>query len=370
VDEEFTQIVTLARDAQFAQDDRLHCLEFTDGIEIGRRHVIGPTGVRIGRTPPSDVILTDSQVSRSHCTVIPRDGQLIVNDLNSTNGTFVDGARLTAPTVLPVGSILQVGSRMFKHEWRTRSEIAQSEEMERELRRAASYVQAMLPPPVREGAIRADWFYQPSARLGGDGFGYGTLRDDLTYCYLIDVAGHGTGAAMHGVAVMNQLRQRTLPNTDMADPAAVLTTLNQLFQMDGHDGLYFTIWYGVYRPSLRRIDYASAGHHAAYIVPADRSESIPLRTKNGIIGALPGMVYKADIAEVPLGASLYLFSDGVFEIVTKDGQEWGIQDFLPLLLNEPVDGLTESQRLFREISEISRPGGLDDDFSLVVATFD
>ena len=54
----------------------------------------------------------------------------------------------------------------------------------------------------------------------------------------------------------------------------------------------------------------------------------------------------------------------------EDGEEWGIQDFLPSLLDEPVEGLTESQRLFRLIRETSRPGGLDDDFSLVVATFD
>src|ERR1700742_170019 len=107
VDDEFTQIVTLARDTDLPTDDRLHCLEFTDGIEIGRRHVIGPAGVRIGRLPPSDLVLADSQVSRSHCTVIPRDGKLVVNDLNSTNGTFVDGVRVTDPVELPVGSVLQ-----------------------------------------------------------------------------------------------------------------------------------------------------------------------------------------------------------------------------------------------------------------------
>lgn len=370
MEEEFTQIVTLARDAELATDDRLHCLEFTDGIEIGRRFVIGPVGVRIGRTPPSDVILTDTQVSRSHCTVIPRDGKLVVTDLKSTNGTFIDGVRLTQPAELPVGSILQVGGRLFKHEWRTRSEIAQSEELERELRRAASYVQALLPETMREGPIRADWLYQPSARLGGDAFGYGQLGSDHHVCYLIDVAGHGAGAAMHGVAVMNQLRQRALPDTDMTDPAQVLGTLNRLFQMDGHDGLYFTMWYGVYCLSSRRLDFASAGQHPAYLIPADRAGMEPLRTRNGIIGAMPETSYRAESVEVPHGASLYLFSDGVFEIVTRNGEEWGLQDFLPSLLAAPAEGLTETQRLFREVREKARPGGLDDDFSLVVLTYE
>src|SRR3954447_24750131 len=97
VDDEFTQIVTLARDTDVPTDDRLHYLEFSDGIETGRRLVVGLAGVRIGALPQSDLVLADSQVSRSHCTVIPRDGRLVVNDLNSTNGTFVDGVRVTAP---------------------------------------------------------------------------------------------------------------------------------------------------------------------------------------------------------------------------------------------------------------------------------
>src|SRR5215813_6049091 len=115
MDDEFTQIVTLARDAEFAIEERLHCLEFNDGLEIGRRYIIGPVGVRIGRTPPSDVILADSEVSRSHCTVIPRDGKLVVTDLKSTNGTYIDGVRVTDSAILPVGSVLQVGGRFLKH---------------------------------------------------------------------------------------------------------------------------------------------------------------------------------------------------------------------------------------------------------------
>jgi sigma-B regulation protein RsbU (phosphoserine phosphatase) len=95
-----------------------------------------------------------------------------------------------------------------------------------------------------------------------------------------------------------------------------------------------------------------------------------MRTKNGLIGAIPGKTYKADSITVPPGASIYLFSDGVFEIVTIDGLQWGLQDFLPLLRKPPIEGLTECQRLYREVAKTARPGGLDDDFSLLVMTFD
>lgn len=59
-------------------------------------------------------------------------------------------------TVLPVGSVLQVGKRLLKHEWRTRSEINHSNEIDRELERAASYVKAW-PPKRDEGPIMVDW---------------------------------------------------------------------------------------------------------------------------------------------------------------------------------------------------------------------
>lgn len=366
---EQTQIVTLARDLDLVTGDRLHCLEFVDGGEVEICHVVGPLGLRIGRTPPADVVLGDSEVSRSHCLVALKDGELYVSDLGSTNGTFVDGHRITASTIIPVGSTLHVGKRVLKHEWRTRNEIEQHDQFDRELQRASSYVQALLPPPSREGLIQSDWIYQPSARLGGDAFGYGQLSEDQFIGYLVDVAGHGAGAAMHGVAVMNQLRQHTLPDTDMAQPAQVLGTLNKLFQMEEHAGLYFTIWYGVYDMRTRRLDYASGGHHAAYLVTADRKHAIPVQTRNVVIGAVPGMGFKQGSIDVPVGASLYVFSDGVFEIIGRDGRQWAIEDFVQLILQLPIEGTSESQRLYQAVRNSAQPGPLDDDFSLVVLTF-
>lgn len=294
----------------------------------------------------------------------------MVTDLGSTNGTFVDGVRVVEPTPLPVGAVLRVGRQSLKHEWRTRQEILHSDQLDRELEEACSYVRALLPAPISEGEIRADWAYQPCAKLGGDAFGYTALSDHQFAAYLIDVSGHGAGAALHGVAVMNLLRQRALPNTDMSKPADVLATLNDMFQMDRHAGMYFTVWYGVFDRSTRRLDFASGGHHPAYMTTPQNVEAIPLGARNGLIGAIPGKTFKADSAVIPAGASVYLFSDGVFEIVTDHGLQWGLQDFVPLILKPAVEGLSECQRLYREVTSVARPGGLDDDFSLVVLTFD
>lgn len=194
-DVEQTQIVTRARELDLVTGDRVHCLELAIGDEIEKRHIVTPLGLKIGRTAPAEIVIADAEISRSHCMIMPKDDELYVSDLGSTNGTFIDGNRVEGAMVLPVGSVLQVGNRTFKHEWRTRAEIEQSNDFDRELQIAASYVKALLPPPSHEGPVRAEWIYLPSAKLGGDAFGYGRLSDDLFVGYLIDVAGHGAGAA-------------------------------------------------------------------------------------------------------------------------------------------------------------------------------
>jgi len=367
---EQTRIITVARDLDLVPGDRLHCLELVDCVDRDRRHVVGPLGLKVGRTPPADIVLRDSEISRSHCLVTIDDGQLMVADLGSTNGTYVDGVKVEGVVPLPVGSILQIGKRSLQHEYRTRAEIAESDELDRELQKASAYIQALLPPPLPDGPIRCDWTLVPCARLGGDAFGYGQLSDDLFVAYLIDVAGHGAGAAMLAVAVMSQLRQRNLPDTDMRSPAAVLTTINRLYQMEDQADLYFTMWYGVYDARSRELRYAAAGHHAAFLVPPDRSQVIAAGNRNVIIGAKPDATFTEATVEVPLGASMYVFSDGVFEIVDKAGRQWSIADFERLILEPRVDGISETERLFQAVREAAMPGPLDDDFSLLVAQFD
>lgn len=370
MDEGQTQVVTFARNTDFALEGRAHCLELIEGLDSGHRFVVHAPGVCIGRTAPADIVLADSEVSRAHCRLVLENDTLTVTDLNSTNGTFIDGIRITGPTPVPVGAILRIGRQSLKHEWRSQRELLQRDEFERELKKARAYVEALLPPLLAEGPIRTDWLYEPCSKLGGDAFGYGRISDTQFLIYTLDVSGHGAGAAMHSVAIMNLLRQRGLLKTDIADPVQVLTTLNRTFPMEEHAGMYFSLWYGIYDVATRQLTYATAGHHPGFLVPSDREKAIALRTRCGLIGVDPETKYFSATMEVPHGASLYLFSDGVFEFVTKDGVEWGLSDLIPYLILPPVSGTPESRRLYHDVRSLAQPGGLDDDFSLLVLHFE
>ena len=72
---------------------------------------------------------------------------------------------------------------------------------------------------------------------------------------------------------------------------------------------------------------------------------------------------------MPADATLYLFSDGVFEIDTQTGQRWDLDDLLPTLLEVSVPSLAETQRIYQSVQKIARRGPFDDDFSVLVTNF-
>jgi serine phosphatase RsbU (regulator of sigma subunit) len=345
-----------------------HFLVVIEGTERGRRIRLAPA-LTIGRREPCELVLDDPEASRVHCRVVAEGHDAVVTDLQSTNGTFIDGARITGSAMLPNGGILRVGRHKLRHEYRTTDDVAEAEAADRDLARASHYIRSLLPDPIASGDIRIDWRFEPSARVGGDCFGYHILDEQRIAMYLIDVSGHGTGAALHAVSVMNVLRHQALRRVDMRHPAGVLRHLNEMFQMDDHGGMYFTLWYGVYHAQRNVLGFASAGHHPAYIVTPQRQTSMPLQTRNVPIGAFPDVRFKSDSIPVARGSVLHLFSDGVFEITTQSGEQARLDDMLPLLLEPAQNGLDEPSRIYEAIRGRSRDGIIDDDFSFMTVTF-
>jgi serine phosphatase RsbU (regulator of sigma subunit) len=373
-DDEFERtMITVGRpaaEAVPAPDTIGHYLVIVEGAEPGRRlEFDATTPLTIGRDPQQTLVVTDPELSRRHARVFLVNEEPFVQDLGSTNGTFVDGERLSAPSKLDEGRLLRIGGHYLRYERRSRRDVEREEQLARDLRRASAYVSSLLPAPLTSGPVLTDWRFVPSTQLGGDAFGYYWLDPETFVFYLIDVSGHGVGSAMHSVTVLNVLRQRGLLQVDPTDPASVLANLNARFQMDVHNGLFFTMWYGVYRPRDRSLVCGAAGHHAAYLVPPDRSTTLPLGTSNLMIGAMPDVAYEVQRTTIPAGSVGYLFSDGAFEIETKDDQRWSMADFLPLLLKPSSAGTSEADRVYQLVRHAARPGPLDDDFSLMVISF-
>ena len=84
-------------------------LEEGDLVEQAREILLSGQDVVIGRDPQADLVIPSPLVSRRHARLYPEDGYYLVEDLGSTNHTFLNGQRVTGPTRLQAGDVLQIG---------------------------------------------------------------------------------------------------------------------------------------------------------------------------------------------------------------------------------------------------------------------
>jgi serine phosphatase RsbU (regulator of sigma subunit) len=360
--------VVAHRDAGEPPEDRVHHLVVVEGETPGQRFELrGNQPLLLGRGAECQVRLRDPEVSKQHCRLVRTTHMVLVADLGSTNGTFVDGIRVKQGS-LRAESLLRVGQHVLRYEYRSRAELERSEEQAADLRRAREYVEALIPEPILEGPIQVDWCFVPSAVLGGDAFGYHDLADGRFALYLLDVCGHGAAAAMHSAAALNVLRSSSLPEVDFSDPGRVLTVMNQKFAMESHGGMFLTLWYGVFDPGARKLCFSSAGHPPPLLGSPEGCGLRRLEVRNPPIGAWEGREFELSETSVEPGERLYLYSDGVFEVRGQDGAPRGLADFERSLASQHQQGAPSARDLYQQ-AVIESPGALEDDFSLVVAIF-
>lgn len=80
-----------------------------EGPLVGTEIPLEGAQITLGRAPDSTIVIDDDYASSRHARIYESEGSWIVEDLGSTNGTWIDRTRLTVPTVLTVGVPLRVG---------------------------------------------------------------------------------------------------------------------------------------------------------------------------------------------------------------------------------------------------------------------
>ncbi len=84
----------------------------TEGSQPRMLRLPPGTARTVGRGPRSDFVVSDTLMSRIHCRLVASEGELVVEDLDSTNGTFVNGTRVEA-VALQEGDRLRIGRSEF-----------------------------------------------------------------------------------------------------------------------------------------------------------------------------------------------------------------------------------------------------------------
>ncbi len=101
--------VIQGRPAKVKRGKAARQLVVTAGNLAGTRITLGEAPITIGRAEDSTLVITDDFASARHARLVARDGQWFVEDLGSTNGTYLDRGKVSGPTPVPLGVPIRIG---------------------------------------------------------------------------------------------------------------------------------------------------------------------------------------------------------------------------------------------------------------------
>lgn len=208
---------------------------------------------------------------------------------------------------------------------------ASKEALEQDLRLAARVQQALLPPAEFEmGALRVAHAFHPCDDLAGDAVGVVPLTHERLAIYVLDVSGHGVGAALLSFTLTHLLSpavggalltEDTGAGPIVVPPARVAERLNRQFPMD-RTRQYFTLAYGVLDPSSGRFEYVTAGHPSPVLLPSGGA-AVTVEGAGLPIGMLDDATYTDASLMLEPGDRLYFHTDGATEAFDADEVEFG-----------------------------------------------
>ncbi len=216
----------------------------------------------------------------------------------------------------------EVGRQLAARVDQLKRETAHRQAMESELAIAREIQFSLLPrifPPYPDRAEFSLHAVIRSAReVAGDFYDYFLADRDTLVVLVGDVSGKGVPAAFF-MALARTLLRGALQQTRAPGPA--LRLANQVLAADNAAGMFVTIFLAVYRIADGMVDYANAGHHAAWAVAPDGAARAFGLLKDPALGMTPAWRYHTGQARLAPGETLLLFTDGVTEAHAPDGRE-------------------------------------------------
>ncbi len=242
-------------------------------------------------------------------------------------------------------------------------EAVKSERMERELQLAREIQTTFLPERLPETPgwdIAVRW--QPARQVAGDFYDILSLPDNQVGLVIADVADKGMPAALFMTLIRTLIRSAT---REKQSPAVVLKQVNDLLFPDSKHSLFVTVFYGVLSLDSGRFVYANAGHNPPVIKHARLSDLKEL-TRTGIaLGIFNNIEVEDRELYMEPGDWILLYTDGVTEAFSAEGEMFGIDRLHELLLGSEfisADALLNS--IEESVSEFITGTDLSDDITL------
>ena len=236
-------------------------------------------------------------------------------------------------------------------------ELLEKQRMQEELKLGREIQSRLLPqPPVDVMDTNLAALSVPCYEVGGDYYDFIELPDGDLGLAIGDVSGKGVSAALIMSSVQAALRVAAPIEDDLA---RLVQRLNALIYRSARGRKYATFFFGRYTPSTGLLRYVNAGHNPPFIAINGKLEELTSTGKP--IGILPDSTYHELTVEIPEGATLFLYTDGLNEAADPDDQEFGYDR-----LRELFAQTDEPKRIVEAVTEFERGARATDDKTIVV----
>ncbi|HYT74693.1 MAG TPA: SpoIIE family protein phosphatase, partial [Vicinamibacterales bacterium] len=197
-------------------------------------------------------------------------------------------------------------------------ETMEKAKMEQEMRIAADIQQALLPKGGRVGAyFRLAAASIPCRSIGGDFYDYVDLPGGAFGFALGDVAGKGPPAALLSAMMQGMFAAQAAASDT---PCQTIARVNLALYKRGIESRFVTLMYGSLEAD-GRLTYCNAGHNPPLVIGSGPVRR--LETGGPIVGLFEGATFEEETVVLALGDWLIVFSDGVSEALSADGEEYG-----------------------------------------------
>jgi sigma-B regulation protein RsbU (phosphoserine phosphatase) len=199
--------------------------------------------------------------------------------------------------------------------------------------------------------------------LGGDFYGFMPLPHNRLALAVGDASGKGLAAALMISNVQSSLR--TAASFAGNDGPAVLTAVNRQVFASSLEDRFATLFYGVFDPATRRLQYVNAGQNSPMVIRQD-SSIICLEAGGAPVGIFADSTYEQGTVELNPGDLILAYTDGVIEATSPTDSEWGVQGLRKAATESNAQCADEIvDTIFTSMDEFSR-GRQTDDATVVV----
>ncbi len=238
-------------------------------------------------------------------------------------------------------------------------------ELDQEMRIAAEIQQALLPRAAPTAKyFEASAVMEACRSIGGDFFDYVDFPDGSFGFALGDVAGKGPPAALLAAMLQGMLSAQAY----MAHgPAETIARVNQALFRRAVEARFVTLLYGVLRPD-GHLTYCNAGHNPPFLVGSSGVHR--LETGGLIVGLFGGAEFEQEILQLQAGDVLVVFTDGVSEVLSKDGEEFGDDRILEAIrANQDASTQAMLEAVFESVAEFTIGAEQNDDMTAMVVRY-